>query len=96
MRYIHRIRFTKADGTTFSVRGYAELLDGSGFTAEGVRPQPRIEALVDPRGYGSTWAIEEGYRMEVVGHGIKGVVSQVRPVTSARKPGVHHVEVTGG
>ena len=94
MRFPHTLRFTRADGSTFRVQGYAELVDDSGFTTEGVRPQPSVFAIANPSGYGTRWTIAEGDRMEV--DGIRGVVSQVRPVLSANRPGIHHVEIRAG
>lgn len=96
MRLPHTLRFTR-DDTTFTAKGYAEVSDDTRFDAEGAHPGPRIYALLDAKGYGDSWTLQEGDRLECLDvPGIKGVVSHVLPVTSARTRKLHHIEVQAG
>lgn len=99
MRHPHTLTITREDGTTHVVYGYAEVVSDTRIDITGHHDVPGIEAIVtraaDVAAFGTGWTCEEGDRLTGP-HGITGLITQVRPVTSARTGRLLTVEVSAG
>ena len=99
MRSPHTLTITREDGTTHTVHGYAEVVGGTRIDTTGHHDEPRIEAIItqnsDVAGFGTVWTCEEGDKLTAP-HGITGLITQVRPVMSARTGSLLTVEVSAG